>query len=57
METILGLYAKYDVRNIVTRLITEYYENSIQYLNDVDIPEDRKKVLRDYAAYLYTRNK
>lgn len=57
METILGLYAKYDVRNIVTRLMTEYYENSLQYLNDVDIPEDRKKVLRDYAAYLYTRNK
>lgn len=57
METVLDIYAKYDVRNIVTNLMTEYYENSLKNLEDIDIPEDRKQILKDYAAYLYTRNK
>ena len=57
METVLDIYAKYDVRNIVTNLMTEYYENSLENLEDIDIPEDRKQILKDYAAYLYTRNK
>jgi hypothetical protein len=37
--------------------MTKYYEDSLKNLDEVNVPEERKQVLRDYAAYLYTRNK
>lgn len=57
IQTILNIYDKYDVKNIVTKLMTEYYENSLQNLNSIDIEEERKQILREYAEYLYKRNK
>lgn len=57
IQTVLNIYAKYNVKDIVTKLMTEYYENSIQNLNNIDLPEERKKILKDYADYLYKRNK
>lgn len=57
MQTVLNIYEKYNVKNIVTELMTEYYEASLKNLDDIDIPEERKQILRDYATYLYTRNK
>lgn len=57
IQTILNIYDKYDVKNIVSKLMTEYYENSLQNLNSIDIEEERKQILREYAEYLYKRNK
>ncbi len=57
IETVLAIYDKYNVRNIVTGLMTKYYENSLRNIDSIDVPEERKQVLKDYAAYLYTRNK
>lgn len=57
METVLNIYAKYDVKKIVTELMTDYYENSLKNLDDIDADEKRKQILRDYAEYLYKRNK
>ena len=57
IQTILNIYDKYNVKNIVTKLMTEYYENSLQNLNEIDIEEERKQILREYAEYLYKRNK
>ena len=57
IQKVLNIYDKYNVRNIVTDLMTKYYEDSLKNLDEVNVPEDRKQVLRDYAAYLYTRNK
>lgn len=57
IQTVLDIYSKYDVKGVVAKLMSEYYENSIQNLDTVDVPEERKQILRDYAAYLYTRNK
>lgn len=57
IQTVLDIYSKYDVKGVVAKLMSEYYENSIQNLDAVDVPEERKQILRDYAAYLYTRNK
>ena len=37
--------------------MTKYYEDSLKNLDSIEVSEDRKRVLRDYAAYLYTRNK
>ena len=57
IETVLNIYAKYNVKDIVTDLMTQYYEDSIKYLDSVDVPEERKAILRNYADYLYKRNK
>lgn len=57
IQTVLNIYNKYDVKGVVTELMSEYYENSLRNLDSVDVPEERKQILKDYAAYLYTRNK
>ena len=57
IQTVLGIYDKYNVKNIVTDLMTNYYKKSLHNLNNIDIHEERKQVLREYANYLYTRNK
>ena len=57
IETVLAIYDKYNVRSIVTDLMTKYYEDSLKNLESIEVSEDRKQVLREYAAYLYTRNK
>lgn len=57
IQAVLNIYDKYNVKNIVEKLMTEYYEKSLQDLNSVEASEEDKEILRDYAAYLYTRNK
>jgi geranylgeranyl diphosphate synthase type II len=57
IEAVLAIYDKYNVRGIVTDLMTKYYEDSLKNLDSIEVSEDRKQVLREYAAYLYTRNK
>ena len=57
IQTVLAIYDKYNVKNIVTDLMTKYYEGSLKNLDSIEIPDERKQLLRDYAAYLYTRNK
>ena len=57
IQTVLNIYDKYDVKNIVTELMTKYYHDSLKNLDEIDAAEEKKLILRDYAAYLYTRNK
>lgn len=57
IQTVLNIYDKYDVKNIVAELMTKYYHDSLKNLDDIDAAEEKKQILRDYAAYLYTRNK
>lgn len=57
MKAVLDIYAKYNVREIVTDLMTNYYESATRRLNEIAIPEENKTVLRDYIKYLYTRIK
>ena len=57
IQAVLNIYDKYNVKNIVEKLMTEYYEKSLQDLNSVEASEENKEILRDYATYLYTRNK
>lgn len=57
IQAVLNIYDKYNVKNIVEKLMTEYYEKSLQDLNSIEAYEENKEILRDYAAYLYTRNK
>lgn len=57
IQDVLNIYAKYNVKDIVTDLMTQYYEDSLRYLDSIDVEEERKTILRDYADYLYKRNK
>lgn len=57
IQSVLNIYDKYDVKGVVMKLMTEYYENSLQNINDINLPEERKLILKNYADYLYNRNK
>jgi len=57
MQAVLDIFAKYNVREIVTNLMTRYYENSLKHLDAIAVSNDRKAVLRAYADYLYNRIK
>jgi len=57
MKAVLDIYARYNVREIVTDLMTGYYESAVRRLDGIELPEDKKTVLREYARYLYTRVK
>ncbi len=57
MKAVLDIYAKYNVRGIVTDLMTDYYESAVRRLDEIALPEEKKTVLREYARYLYTRVK
>ena len=57
MQAVLDIFAKYNVREIVTNLMTRYYENSLKHLDAIAVSDDRKAVLRAYADYLYNRIK
>ena len=57
MKAVLDIFAKYNVREIVTNLMTDYYKNSLKHLYKIDVPEENKTVLKNYADYLYNRIK
>ncbi|MGN0033635.1 MAG: polyprenyl synthetase family protein [Candidatus Limimorpha sp.] len=57
MNAVLDIFAKYNVREIVTDVMTGYYESSLRHLDSIALPEERKMVLRNYASYLYNRIK
>ena len=57
MQAVLDIFAKYHVKEIVTDVMTQYYENSLKHLDKVSVPEDKKVMLRNYADYLYNRIK
>ena len=57
MQSVLDIFARYNVREIVTDVMARYYENSLKHLDNIDVPEENKMVLRNYAEYLYKRIK
>ena len=57
MQAVLDIFARYNVREIVTDVMTKYYENSLKHLDNIDVPKENKVVLRNYAEYLYNRIK
>lgn len=57
MQAVLDIFAKYHVKEIVTDVMTQYYENSLKHLDKISVPEANKAVLRNYAEKLYNRIK
>nr|MCR5037615.1 hypothetical protein [Bacteroidales bacterium] len=57
MQAVLDIFAKYQVKEIVTDVMTHYYEDSLKHLDKVAVPEEKKAVLRNYAERLYNRIK
>ena len=58
INKVLAIYDKYAVKQEALAHIHKYFMSSETILAELDVEnEDRKKVLRDYAEYLYKRNK
>lgn len=57
IRKVLEIYDKCAVKDKVLAKIEQYYESAKTYLAGLDVAEERKSVLYDYAEYLYKRNK
>ena len=54
---VLAFYDRLHVKEAVERLMADYYREADRCLDQVDLPEERKKPLRAYAEMLSGRNK
>lgn len=57
MNEVLGIFSKYGIKELVTDVMTGYYNRAINNLNELKAEEMKKAELRKYANYLYTRIK
>jgi Geranylgeranyl pyrophosphate synthase len=55
IKAVTALYDKMNVREIASNKKEEYYTKAIQALDAINVPENRKQVLRDLAAELMNR--
>lgn len=57
IRKVLEIYDRNAIKAKTLSCVEEYYTSAKMYLADLDVPAERKKVLYDYAEYLYKRNK
>jgi geranylgeranyl diphosphate synthase type II len=55
VKAVTKLYDEIGIRQLCERKMDECYERAMDYLGKVKVPEERKKVLKAYAAEMMTR--
>ena len=55
VKAVTGLYNEIGIRELCEQKIEEYYQKSLVYLAKVQLPEERKKELKAYAAEMMKR--
>ena len=55
VAAVTKLYDEIGIRQLCERKMDECYDRALEYLAKVDVPEDRKKELKAYAAEMMTR--
>ena len=55
VKAVTKLYDEIGIRQLCERKMDEYYDRALEYLAKVDVPEERKKELKAYAAEMMTR--
>ena len=56
IRKVLEIYDRNAIKAKTLSCVEEYYTSAKMYLADLDVPAERKKVLYDYAEYLYKTN-
>ncbi len=56
IKEVIDIYNKLDIEAEVTKLMAGYFENSLQYLEQLKVPEEKKEDLYRFAHQLYQRN-
>ena len=55
VESVKTIYKDLKVDQLAFELMDAYYQKSIQFLNRINAPEDKKKVLEEFANHLMKR--
>lgn len=55
VEAVKAIYKDLKVDQLAFDLMDAYYQKSIQFLKKINVPEDKKKVLEDFASHLMKR--
>jgi geranylgeranyl diphosphate synthase, type II len=56
VEKVLSIFTKYHIREAITEQMETYFGKSIQILEQVVAPKDKKNQLLNYARWLYERD-
>ncbi len=56
IDQVLRLYQKYKIREIILAEMEKYYSNSLEIINRLDAPEQKKTALVGFAEWLYKRD-
>lgn len=57
MEAVTAIYNRLGIDRLAEKKISEYFDESRQYLSRVGVDESRKAVLLDYAMAMMNRRK
>lgn len=57
IDSVTEIYNSVNIRSCTQNKMDEFYENAIQSLQKVDVPESQKRELRSFAARLMVRQK
>lgn len=56
VRLVLGIFEKLNVRKVTEEIIEQYYHTAMSTLQQIDIPDERKNVLRDLANAMLKRD-
>jgi geranylgeranyl diphosphate synthase type II len=56
IKSMLALYNELGVNKLIEDLMTKYYNKGMGFLNKINIDEDRKQPLRNFANNIYHRD-
>ena len=57
VAAVTAIYNKLGIDSMAKAKMEEYYQQAIKALDAVNVAEEKKKTLRDYAAKMMKRNK
>jgi len=55
VEAVTKLYQKLNVKELAEAEMDKYFESAMHHLNEVNVPDERKSALKDFAGQLMTR--
>ena len=57
VNAVKHIYEQLEIKALTERAIQRYFDKAYQALEAIDIPADRKNNLKEFADYLYHRDK
>ncbi|MBO7180461.1 MAG: polyprenyl synthetase family protein, partial [Bacteroidales bacterium] len=57
IEKVRAIYESLDMQQVAQKAVLEYNEKALQALDKINVPQERKQALKDFADKIIKRNK